>query len=161
MKDTGNSLKPAWKWTQWMYIVVKRISNCYSSIFRVFGVFQWIKWLKNGPKSQENSPRSCVLRFWVHSGDIKTFPNGYECMYIVETSIPKLYFSSSGISGVIQGISSTKNYHTLTQNIFYLDIWEPGQHGTFLTATKECISSQDSTSKRYFSCFGLLESFRG
>ena len=28
----------------------------------------------------------------------------------------------SGISGVIQGISSTKNYRTLTQNIFYLDI---------------------------------------
>ena len=40
--------------------------------------------------------------------------------YIVENSIPKLYFSSSGISGDIQGISSTRNYHTLPKIYF---IW--------------------------------------
>ena len=82
-------------------------------------------------------------------------------MYIVEIGIPKLYFSSSRISEVIQSISLTKNYHTLTQNIFFLDIQEPGQHGTFSMATKECISLKDNASKRSFSCFGLLESFRG
>ena len=63
MEDTENSLKPALKSTQWMYIAVDRIPNRYSSIFRVLAVQEWIKWPKNGPKSQENRPRFFLLRY--------------------------------------------------------------------------------------------------
>ena len=92
MEDTGKSLKPALKSTQWMCIAVDRIPSRYSSIFRVFEVCQWIKWLKNGPKSQENWPRFFTTLL-IHSDDINTFPNDYEWACVVETSITKAIFS--------------------------------------------------------------------
>ena len=56
MEDTGNSLKPALKSTQWMYIAVDRIPNRYSSIFRVLAVQQWIKWLKMAQNHRKIDP---------------------------------------------------------------------------------------------------------
>ena len=60
----------------------------YSSSFGVFGVLEGIKLAKNGPKLPEINPKSVSSGYWVlwWSQDI---PNGYEWVYIVETSIYK------------------------------------------------------------------------
>ena len=109
---------------------------CKKNIKLLFQHFQGVwsisvdKMAQKWPKIIGKQTQIFLTTLLIHSDDIKTFPNGYECACVVETRIPKATFSKLWDVWSHLGHQPRQKWHiTSKKNQPYMGIPYPRKQG--------------------------------